>query len=428
MARKPKRTTTVTEELEEEGGEGDPGAASPETEDALSSSREDRAPRQPHVRVNRVDPEDGKPKFLAVVQPALANADYLKKRWGGGTYICETYGQRRNGRFGYITGTRETIDIDPSIPFKGANSARVNGDGAPEVVGREPTTMDTLLQGQMISMFREQNESRNSGMTLLVTMMQQGQQQSQQMMQLMMTLVTSLIARPQDSGTKDILTALVNANVNKPDDLDKFAKLMTVLKAGEGPKSSMSEVVGLVREVMDLRSELGGEPEDKDDMISLVKQLGPEALALLRTVAEREGIAPPRRADLGNPVPQIPATTGTVSAPPPNVPPVNPNNADEWAPFEGAMMQLFDFAQHGAEPHHAVGTALMIATPEQKAMLREKVNDPDLAAKLIARFPAWQNQSAWLTQFVEELYVEFNPDAGDDDEPGDTATVEEPTT
>lgn len=410
------RTRTITEQIPDDDDPVDESAPTPETAEILAASGEERPGRQPHVRVNRVDPEDGKPKFLAVVQPALATEDYVKKRWGGGTYICETYGQRQGGKFGYIPKSRQTIEIDTSIPFRGAEP-KANGDAPHEPAAPVTSTMDALMQGQLISMFKEQNESRNSGMTMMLAMMQAGQQQSQQMMQLMMTLVTSILAKPNDSGNKELLQALVNAGLNKPDDLDKFIKLQTALKANEPPRTGVGEMLGILREVMDLKSELGGERDERDSMVDMIKTLAPEALGLLRTVAEREGILPKGDAAHAALPPGAPVA---VVDPPPGTPAVAAAPAvppDEWTPLEEPLMQLLHFAQQGAEPRYMVGMALTMANPQQRAFLREKVADPDVAAKIAARFPAWQNQSVWLGEFCEELYAEFFPDAvGDDPE------------
>lgn len=419
----PRRSRATDEEgREEEEREHEPEA---EAQDALAQVATS-GKRQPETRIHRVNPDDGEEEFIFKAPPALVDESWLQKKFGPGKYIMHTYAcVGPKGRFQYVRDSRRTIVVG-----KGAD------DAAPPATPAQPGSMEILAQNQIVNLIREQNETRNTGMTMLVSMMQQGQaqqaaaaQQSQQFMQMMMTLVTAMMNQPKpESGLKELLPLITS----RPDPVAIATQLAGLLKP-DGPRESMVDMIRALGEVQELRGLLTGEGGGDEDSgakwFRLIEKSLPGVLDLLNKESAKTGVPPMEIA-------RRPAAT--VAAPPPAaaLPPSPPAPetaavpaapADEWTPLEPHMARLLDAAMKGKKVRYVAAMILLAANEEQTATLREVVASPEAADRIVERFPGFAQRRAWLDELLDELYAEFNPDAEGDDAPGDDdPTSEEP--
>jgi hypothetical protein len=389
---------------------------------------EDVPEREPLARVQREDPETGKLKLVGRFPPDQVTEEFIMRKFGGGRYIVQVYGIRKSdGKFGYVKGrgARKEIIIDEAIyPFKGGQGLRGDvRDGPP------PEDEDTkfLVKNQLMEMMRDQAEARQHTASMMMTMMKMMADSTAAQTQAMAAMVSSL--RSDKSGLADVMPVLVAALNGRGDPLDLAAKLVALTKQGEtaGGLNGIETVLSLAER---LAQRLNGTPDEPDadtQWINVVKEMGPEALRLLRSVVERRVPAdvepgiPPRRAVAPTPNPALGAVPSP--APAPSSAPAMPT--DEWTPIEGVIRQhLLPLATRGVPAHRVAGLVLALATDEQVATLRELVAHDDIADIFVARFPEFQARRVWLDDFIGALADEL---LGDDIASEDEEQPEPPT-
>lgn len=410
-----RRIRTTEEELDDP-----PAAAAPseETADLLAAAEEGQPARQPHVRVSRVNPEDGKPGFLAVIAPNLATEAYLTKRWGGGTYHLLTYGMRTDKKFGYLKDSRREVIIDPSIPFRANGAAPTNGV---EPASGGDTDERFLLKTQMMEMMRDQAESRQQSSMMMMTMMKTMTESSAAMTQAIAAMVSGL-NRPD--GTKELLAPILTALVaNKSDPLDGAVKLAGLVNGR--PRESMKDMISAFSEFTDMRDLLrgGGDHDDEEGTgkwFKLVEKIAPGVMELLQRESTRTGVPVKQlalRSAAGSSGPSAPTAaipSTTTPTPTPGAPAAVP---DEWTPLEPYMNQLAGYAGMGKEAYGVMVTVKTLAPPAMLDAIKQLVQRDDAADILCNRFPALAQYKMWVTELVDEFYTEFFGEDDDAPEP-----------
>lgn len=387
---------------EQQPPEDDPTA---QTEEQLEDADDD-GERPPEVRVSRIDPEDGKPKFLTVAPPNRVNEDWLKKKYGGGEYTTVVYGTRNDGTFGWIKGTRKRYAIDASIPFKGANGDALRGEIRNVGDGGDEDTK-FLVKNQLMEMMRDQSEARQHTASMMMTMMKMMADSTTAQTQAMAAIIGSL--RNDKSGGVGELMPLLLASINgRGDPLDLATKLVALTKSDSDGAGGLGNLETMLTLAERLGRRLNGIPDEQDSdaqWVGVVKEMGPKALELLTTMARKresesstQPAAPqPRRV---NPQPVV-ITAAAPVTPAPTAP------SDEWTPLEPAVTHLLAAAREGKDVRHVVGMLMFMASAEQIATLREVVAQDDVADVFVARFPDFAHRRVWLDDFLDELRAEL---------------------
>jgi hypothetical protein len=423
MARVPSRVAAKPSTVDEPVAI-DPRAPTDATLDAIAGQT-DEGQRAPHRRVHRMDNATGKLGYLCNAPPDRVNEQWLTETFGGGEYVSELYAPRQDGSFGYIKGERKEYIIDKSIPFKGPLQARVEGPGA-RPAREEDEDYNAIFKNSMLGMIREQNDTRQTGMTLLTGMLNQMQQNQQTFM----TMMASMLKQPAadaNGGQMALLMPIILALVGKQQDPVALAtQLMEHMK----PESSLRDTLAVVREL----KEAGGMFESDGngtrrgtDWGGVIEKGLETGLDLLRKEQERTPPPPPPRAfPTRPPAPRqaLPASApdgapGAASGnPPPEAAPVREETQDEWSPLEGDIMRLTGFAQTNADTDDVAGLLMMFAPAERKASLREMLVHDDLGERMCVRFPeSIGRYPSWLDDFLDALRERFgliDPVDGDD--------------
>jgi hypothetical protein len=392
----------------------------------------DEGQRTPEARISRMDPLTSKLSFLETVDAALVTDAWMRENYGGGEFQVMVYGTREDGTYGFLRSGSKRFRIDSSIPFKGAIRERaaagaINAEPAAE---RNPAgASQSIIDMGVMQLFKSMQD--NSAM-----MARQATDHSTMMMALMERL-----AQPQKSALPELLgvltpllTPLIGNLVGKKDPMEIATQLAALMKDSNGPRQSVNDTLETLTTLMELRDRLGGgDKSDEVTVLSTVKELAPQALQLLQSMAARPAAnqilanqTPPRsmpRAPqpiLATPPNGVHPFAPAPFAPAPSAPqPVEgqPTVApDEWTPLEGPMTQLIQQARTNKPPHRVAAMVLLLANDEQQATLREVVAQDDVMNVITHRFPAFQSYQTWLGEFVMELRGEMGllPDEDED--------------
>lgn len=365
---------------------------------------EDEGQREPECRISRVDPEDGKLKFLTVAPPGMVNARYLQKKYGGGEYITVTYASLKGGRFGFVKGTRKSYNIDLSVPFKGnapVEAARTRD-------GDDDGDMKLLRQNQIIEMMKDQAESRNSTTLMMMQMMKMMADSSATNMQAMTAMMSSMTNRTPDTGMATVLAALVQSLANKKDPAEIAAQLVALTKS-----SPSIDGIGSLDTILDLADRISRRQNGEDiTLTGVLKESLPAIIDVGGRLVDKMGsgnrpaAAPTAR--IPGPRAPVAAVTDTRAIPAPAAEPAEVVPAvptDEWTPLEPEVGKLAEFASNDSEPDDVAGLVILFAPSERKAQLREMLRHDDMGTRMLARFPALAPFPGWLDDFLMALRV-----------------------
>ncbi len=372
---------------------------------------EDEGQRSPECRIHRIDPDDGKQKFLSVAPPGQVSDRYLQRKYGGGEYVTETYATLKGGRFGYVKGSRKTYNIDTSIPFKGAGVSGPVMDSPRR--DDDDGDMRYLMKNQIMDTVREQADARQQTAMMMMNMMKTMSESSAAMITAISSMASNLGRAPAaDTGTQTLLTAILPALLGRKDPTEIAATLMTLMKPATGGIEGLGGFEAILEIADRLNKRANGDEDGNISMAGVIKDNLPKALDLFSAyAAQRPAVAPP--------APRITATAGQpsneVAAPAGATPIANPPvTQDEWTDVEPYVPQLVQFAENDADPHGVMMTVLTLAPGPFKARIRNLVATDDAAEKILARFPVLQPYRVWTAQLLDEFRAEFF--GGDDDD------------
>lgn len=422
---------TITPGTADDGGSGD--EPDEQTADQLQRSAGE-GKKQPRARIMRWNDELRTYATIDHVSAANVDEDWIMSEYGGGKYLVYFWGTKRDGTYGYLKEKGQEYVIDPSIPFKGSRAARPktgtlhNADGTPAGRSEDPDgNLRTLRENQIVEMMRDQADARQQVAMMTMNMMKTMSESSAAMIAAISNMANA--SRSTDALTiKDIIPLVTS----RGGDMDAVLKILPLLQAQNGGGlGGLGGVEGILDLADRLNRRVNGEPEEVTTL-GVIKDLGPKVLEALTALAGRTGSRPaPATATTGalpmrprvNPAQPTALPRGDASPPTaepaPSVPAEPAHPEDDWTPLEPAMEQLLAAARAGKDVRHVVGMLMLMASDEQKAMLREVIDQDDVIEVVTARFPAFAQRRAWLTDFVDELRAEFGLDGDDGTGDGD---------
>lgn len=410
--------------------EAPPEPPPPSQVEDMLDNLDDDGERTPEARVRRVDPVTRKLALLDVVDAGVVDEPFMRENYGGGDYQVLIYGVRRDNKYGYLETKRYRVDA--SIPFKGsirersmAGAVRVaepehRGDG-------DDADMKMLMKSQILNLVKEQSESRNSSMAMLVNMMNQSADANRQSMQLMMTMITTMMNAMNTvkggglGDMKEIIGPLIAGAANRPDATETALKLITAMKGGEA--ATAGNPLTLFKQFLEIRDMMGGggggDGKDENSFMDIVKAVAPEAIGLLRDESKRLTAAAPTgtttlatpSAPVGTPRLAAPAPRGApiaavpvpTPAPAPAPEPAVSAIVDEWTPLEPEVARLAEFATDDKDPEDVAGLVMMFAPADRLAALKQMLEHADLGERMRTRFPVLAPFQDWLEDFLDSL-------------------------
>jgi hypothetical protein len=216
-------------ELPEESAEEstEKSAEQVEVETVLEEDRSEN-PRGAYKEVSRLDEITSEPAFIGRFPVDVVSAQFLAKRFGGGSYRVVTRKPNPKGP-GHVYVERRTIKVDAAaVPPKAI-------DGSPLGTTSDSGFLEKMLFAQM--------------------------QANTQLMQAIMTGMSAIAARPApvtpatDPILGAIITRIISQTEDKPDQIEQLTKLVSLGKmiAGGGKETDWMDLskegLSLVREL-----------------------------------------------------------------------------------------------------------------------------------------------------------------------------------
>lgn len=322
----------ATDPIREAMGE-DTQRAADSLRDALETLSSMTADTGVKVMLNKVLPS-GKWEFIKTLLPPIDHdeiVEELKDEYGAGDYAFRVMANSQIKTTKYFS------------------IARPKGN---QISSNERSTNNTDMTRLLLDMSDKSRSEQGNMFQLMMTMMQQSSQQmmqsQQQSTQLMVTLMTAMMG-------------------NKQDPMDSIAKIMGLVKEGQGPQASMKEQLETLTMLKDLTTVEKATSEDEGGIMGLAKTFLP-GIADMASMAMKGMGQGGAQGDPGQAMPQL----AHQPAPPAErgMPPTVPNTGQLAAPQPAA----FALAE-GIAPH-----PVLSIIREDVAYFMRRQHDPELTA------------------------------------------------
>lgn len=395
----------VTQVVTEDESDDEPQTAAAPTPRRRASRRprtdtddwfSDLAPDS-YVLVSRLSDATKTWVHLGRLAPHEVGVEELSERGGGGRYKLNEKIRNENGRMVYGRQTQIVVggEVIPDTLTKFSQASGKEKPEAPAALGSAPgaqrTTMDDVMTAGVINMMQTQQKSMDA------------QTQSFQ----------AVIAMSANRPTVDwgaVLTAsvpIVTALLTKkaPDPIEIIAKLGEVMKNNIVPPSPLTEQLGIVDQLMDLKAKM--EPEPKDPLMVLATEQLPKLIDMIQDEQKRKGSAPVTPEDLRKRV-----SSGEQ--------PAQPAGDDAFGKFMAVFgPRVVNLAQSGVGSESAADVIIHTIPPATlHGPFKTFMGKPDAGVLLMKAVPELQNFEEWTEQTFNVVYEFLYPEEFTDDAEG----------
>ena len=369
----------------------------------------------PIARIYRQDGDTGMESFVDKVSATMISEEWLAKQYGGGEYRVQFRGPTKGGKVGYTGQKRFSIDAKiprrtPRYQEPAVNPPNESGGGL-----TPDGDMAMLLKSQIVDMVRSSSEQRRNDAQMQAATLQMMMGMMQQSSQMMQGMIATMVTAKGEST--DLLTKLLPILAPKAggDPLEMLIKL----KALDGPKNNLSEMLEAIRQLKETSEMFGPQGSDDDGMMGMVKSLAPSVMGLLANANERANAnaRPPMR-PMARPSP-----VGALAAPMPHetgeLPATEePEIVNPWKQITPFVPMILEKAATDEDAGDYAYSVVGFVPLMMRGTLRELANRPEAVQELTANFPAFAQYPTWTEAFIAGIREAINPQAPMGDEEG----------
>lgn len=368
------------------------------------------------IEVFRRDDRTKRLVFSFWLAPHEASEQTIQDVRGGGTYLCkELVPDEEKGI--RVVGRQRTIEVEG--PPKVLTEERMGKlSRYKELQGVAGGQQQQQQATQIPTVATQIGDAMATGMTAIVQSMQNQNKAQAEFMQVMLAQIQANANRaPMDWGA--IITAVVplvqsmvegrketGQSVGPTDVMNMGLELAKVVQDAQSKRSSISEIVTAINEMMDLKDRVSGPPEDADPVMYLARTQLPKIIEYI-TSQTRRGHTPTADEVQRRFLPE-----GT-----------HVGGDGMWAQIKQWESSLAGFASRGVSAEE-IADHIMHTTPQEiKAALRNLLSRDDAAEQVFARLPALRSHQEWTTRLFGRLEHHFF--GGDGGTQGESGTVSE---
>lgn len=353
--------------------------------------------------------------FVDKVSATMISEEWLAKQYGGGEYRVQFRGPTKGGKVGY-TGQKR-FSIDAKIPRKTPRYQEASANPPSESGGglTPDGDMAMLLKSQIVDMVRSSSEQRRNDAQMQAATLQMMMTMMQQSSQMMQGMIATMVTAKGEST--DLLTKLLP--ILAPKAVGDPLEMLIKLKALDGPKNNLSEMLEAIRQLKETSEMFGPQSSDDDGMMGMVKSLAPSVMGLLANANERANAnaRPPMRSMMQpNPTgvlaPPMPATGDPTSTEEPEI--VNP-----WKQITPFVPMILEKAATDEDAGDYAYSVVGFVPLMMRGTLRELANRPEAVQELTANFPAFAQYPTWTEAFIVGIREAINPPAPMGDNEGE---------
>lgn len=374
------------------------------TDGGESANIFDRVWDDSFVSLHRRDPLTG-----WVMHPRLAleeaTEEFVQEKFGGGVWrFQEKYRDPETNAL-RIGRTRQLVIGGPykgimeTPPIVGTISPASSPSNGPATAPGQPggfPNFGEVMSGGLLQMFQASGVMQQQ----MMAFMQSASEQNRALLTAVAGSRTDFM--PLISAILPIVQTLLTRNGNAMDPLEMVTKVAGVLgTVGGGKGTDVSGMIGMMRDLLDLKDELGGArgADAPDPLLGSVPKL-------VELLVERHNMEKGGRPAL------LPATT-PLTEPLPNVPTPTPLLLWQRVINENKRT-LISFAASGQPADFVAEMAIRLMPDNYEVALKEFVNMPDHVQQALDFAPELKNFPDWTTTFFAEVKKMLLEDEAED--------------